>query len=204
MIGAPMDDDDDTETTETVSQYKDYLFSLSSDVAKAHAQPLFLFPIFFVIIAAGIYFITRRQRWIEYALHNKWRSRFRLFLIMWLLLFTAAGTSNWLFYLLKGKLAPEFPGMTISAIKIGAFGLELRQQLATRIPLEQKDLFDCIYTISLDHGTYYQSLCKSSPACAKPYPQLSKQDLISEIEDLKSGKYPLSTAQEACVRAKIQ
>jgi len=185
------------------NQNLDYLVSLATEIAQSHQNAWTFYPIAFAVIVGLIFVITQHTQWISFADNHKWGSRIVLFVLLFITLIMAGGTSHWVFYRMKGKLSPEFPLLTSTAIKIGLYRLELQQELGHKIAAEQKDLMNCVIALSTIEGNKYLNSCEGDAACIHALPPPSKDEIINNIRGIQAGKIPTDAQTQVCKNVKL-
>jgi hypothetical protein len=178
-------------------------WAVASAVSAAQNSYLVLYPVLLVLLVGLIVVLSRQSLWTNYADVHKWQSRMVLVVVTLATIYVCAGTGICMYGHTKGRLSPEFPSLTATAIKIGVEGLLFQRQLATQIPTDQLALYNCVFAISLADGQNYLSDCKNSPACIRPIPPLTRESIMSEIRDIKSGKIA-SQSLQVCNQVKFQ
>ncbi len=165
---------------------------------------LLLAPIALLLLIWILIIVTRYTRWDHFANSHILWARSILIVFSIAILFCISGTSSWMLTKITGKISPEFPSATGTAIKLGIFDLEFHQQSAKQIPAEQRDLFECVAALSMAEANNYLNACKDSFSCIQSIPLTTKQDILQEIKDVQAGKIAADTQMQVCFRVSLK
>jgi hypothetical protein len=146
-------------------------------------------------------FMTGVRGWKIFAVSHQWASRGLLFCLSLCLPLSLFYVTNSVFITTPVKISIESPNLTISAIKLGLYGLYYHRELEVHLTPNKVDLEKCVAALSIEEAKAYENNCGDNRACYEHIPAMSKENMIAKIKESQTTH--IVNVSDACKNANV-